>query len=274
MATINGNLTVMGLETLKQTHTLIAGQTGSGKSVFINTVMDTLMLTKQPFGAKGTDKADQARLYLIDPKGVELSMYKHLPHTYMHAVSLQAIANAFADAEKLMDSRYNTLQSQGLRKWYGEDAYIIVDEFIEISCTKGVSKEEKELINRILGSVRRIATLGRAANVHMIIATQQPSITAAGMPSLVRANMDCTVCLKVKESKDSRMICGHTGAENFPRPKDVGYALCYFCTSDNERFMKFEQVDEDVLQEHIREWEKVNTRKPRRSLFGLLAATF
>jgi S-DNA-T family DNA segregation ATPase FtsK/SpoIIIE len=202
----------------KMPHLLIAGQTGSGKSVCINSLICSLLMTKTP---------EELRLIMVDPKKVELAIYEGIPHLMSPVVteSKEAV-KALHWATMEMERRYRLLSKiEGTRnidsfnnristKKYKEGILteeeekplpfivIIVDELADLMMT--ASKDVETLI-------QRIAQLGRAAGVHLIVATQRPSVDIITGP--IKANLTSRIAFRTIQSTDSRTIIGHVGAE-------------------------------------------------------------
>lgn len=198
----------------KMPHMLVAGATGSGKSVCINTLIMSILYKAHP---------DDVKLIMIDPKVVELSVYNGIPHLLIPVVTDPRKANAalqWAVAE--MTKRYKAFADFGLRdlKGYnkkvedlqakGEGAellkmpqiIVIVDELADLMMV--ASKEVEE-------SICRLAQLARAAGIHLVIATQRPSVDV--ITGLIKANMPSRVAFKVTSGVDSRTILDMIGAE-------------------------------------------------------------
>lgn len=198
----------------KMPHMLVAGATGSGKSVCINTLIMSILYKAHP---------DDVKLIMIDPKVVELSVYNGIPHLLIPVVTDPRKANAalqWAVAE--MTKRYKAFADFGLRdlKGYnkrvedmqakGEGAelqkmpqiIVIVDELADLMMV--ASKEVEE-------SICRLAQLARAAGIHLVIATQRPSVDV--ITGLIKANMPSRVAFKVTSGVDSRTILDMVGAE-------------------------------------------------------------
>ena len=195
-------------------HLLIAGATGSGKSVCINTIILSILYRTSP---------DKVRLLMIDPKVVELSVYKKIPHLIIPVVTDARKASAalnWAVAE--MEKRYKLFAAAGVRdlngynalarSYVGEDGeperepmpriVIIVDELADLMM---VAKSEVE------SAICRLAQLARAAGIHLIIATQRPSVDV--ITGLIKANMPSRIAFAVSSQVDSRTILDMAGAE-------------------------------------------------------------
>lgn len=186
---------------LNEIHVIIAGQAGSGKSVVINGIIKTL----QKYPVK--DKA----LILIDPKRVELIDYAKDPHTLLYCDTDGQAVQALNYAVTLMEKRYKIMQRKRQKKSNLTDIYIIIDEYADL-----VTTAKKEIETQII----RIAQLGRAANIHLILTTQRP--TAEIINARIKVNIDCRLALHTATKRDSINICESAGAENLPR---YGYGL-------------------------------------------------
>lgn len=214
----------------KQPHLLIAGATGSGKSVVINGIIQSLLACEFP---------NTAQFILIDPKRVELVMYRDLPHTLRYASEISEMIQALRYALFAIDDRYKAMQKQGLRKWTDGDVYIFIDELADLMTT--CKKDVQPLI-------QRIAQVGRAAGVHIIAATQCP--LASVIPTAIKVNFDARVGLRTRSAQDSRNILGQTGCETLPRygfgyymtperMKPTVEALHYFKDSDLQTYVNY-----------------------------------
>lgn len=186
---------------LKENHIIVAGQSGSGKSVVINGLIKTAL----EFPVK--DKA----LILIDPKMVELIDYKRDPHTLLYADTPYKIIDAINFAVRLMEKRYKIMQRKRQKKSNLTDIYVIIDEYADL-----ITTSKKEIETQII----RIAQLGRAANVHLIIATQRP--TSEIITGTLKVNIDCRLALHTATKRDSINIIEAAGAEELPK---YGYGI-------------------------------------------------
>ena len=198
----------------KMPHLLIAGATGSGKSVCINTLIISILYKASP---------DEVKLIMIDPKVVELSVYNGIPHLFIPVVTdPKKAAGALNWAVSEMMGRYNTFAEYGVRNLgeynrkirnmavpEGEDPkkpmpqiVIIVDELADLMMVAPGEVED---------AICRLAQLARAAGIHLIIATQRPSVNV--ITGLIKANMPSRIAFSVSSGVDSRTILDMNGAE-------------------------------------------------------------
>jgi len=198
---ISGNIEVIDLS--KTPHLLVAGTTGSGKSVFINTLLASLLYKFSP---------DQLRLILIDPKMLELSVYNDIAHLLTPVVTepKKAII-ALKWVCKEMERRYSLMNEEGTRslEGYNQKAsdpmpYIVVfiDEMADLMMTAGKEVEHY---------VQRLAQMARACGIHLVMATQRPSVDI--ITGSIKANFPSRVSFQVASKYDSRTVLGEIGAE-------------------------------------------------------------
>lgn len=219
---------------LKQPHLLVAGATGSGKSVVINGIVSTAIF----------DSPAEVQFILIDPKRVELVQYKKLPHTLTYASEPQAIIAALQKAMYLTESRYREMQKAGQKKYSGSAVYIIIDELADIMTAYGRTAAP---------IIQRLAQIGRAANIHIIAATQCPLSTV--IPTPIKVNFDARVGLRTRSAQDSRNIMGFNGCEELPR-----YGQGYYMTPDGTHKLNIPMVTDEETQQLITFWL---TQKPK-----------
>jgi S-DNA-T family DNA segregation ATPase FtsK/SpoIIIE len=201
------------IDLTKMPHLLIAGATGSGKSVCVNAVVSSLIYSRSP---------DQLRLLLVDPKRVELTQYNGIPHMVTPViVELDAVAKVFRGIINEMFKRYKLLESHSVRniselnkKFSNAMPYlvIVIDELADLMMTSGVEIER---------SICRLAQLGRATGIHLVIATQRPSVDV--VTGLIKSNFPSRVSFSVSSSIDSRTILDTTGAEKLLGKGDMLY---------------------------------------------------
>jgi len=198
----------------KMPHLLIAGATGSGKSVAINTMITSLVYQNSP---------DMLQLILVDPKRVELSSYDNIPHLVAPVITeVDKTINALRWAVKQMDDRYKLLQAAGKKNI---EAYndarlmekmpyivIIIDELADLMM---VAPKEVE------AAIIRLAQMARAVGIHLIIATQRPSVNV--ITGLIKANIPSRIAFSVASLTDSRTILDSSGAEKLLGNGDMLY---------------------------------------------------
>lgn len=237
--TPGGMAAALCLDILEQPHILIAGSTGSGKSVLLNSLIYTA-LYKPP---------TVCGFILIDPKRVELNQYKPLPHCIRYASEPNEIAETIAGAVDLMEERYKRMQAAGQKKSTERDIYIIIDEFADLMTTQK---------RQTLAPLCRLAQLGRAANIHLIVATQRP--TKDIINGQIKVNMDSRLALRCPTAQDSRNILNNKGAETLPR-----YGFGYYLTPETMRpeLVKIPYTDPAELAARVKWWTDQKD-KPRR----------
>ena len=204
--TPGGTFYTLYRDMLTQPHLLVAGATGSGKSVVINGIIHTALL----------ESPAKYQFVLIDPKRVELSEYRKLPHVIRYASEPAEMVQALNYAMEITENRYKEMQRKGTRKFEGPAVYVIIDELADLMTTN--RKQVQPLI-------QRLAQIGRAASVHIIAATQCP--LSAVIPTPIKVNFDARVALRTRSAQDSRNILGLKGCELLPR-----YGQGYYMTPD------------------------------------------
>lgn len=189
----------------KMPHLLIAGATGSGKSVSINAFIMGLTMNLSP---------DEMRLILVDPKTVEFAPYADIPHLLVPVVTeVEKVVSVLTWSVEEMQTRYHKLKDAGVRniKEYNEKQgwsempyiVIIIDEMADLMLTTGVEVENK---------IVRLAQMARAVGLHLILATQRPSVNV--ITGLIKANIPARIAMTVSTGIDSRVILDQTGAED------------------------------------------------------------
>lgn len=219
---------------LKQPHLLIAGATGSGKSVVINGLVYTSLY----------DSPAAVQFILIDPKRVELVDFKPLPHTIKYASEPGEMVQALEMAMEITESRYKAMQTRHEKKYTGGAVYVVIDELADLMTT------DRRHVQPLL---QRLAQIGRAANVHIIAATQCP--LAAVIPTPIKVNFDARVALRTRSAQDSRNILGVKGCELLPR-----YGQGYYMTPDGLTLYNIPMQDPASVQEMLNYWKR---QKPR-----------
>lgn len=236
---------------LSQPHLMIAGATGSGKSVVINALIYTA-LCRFPHDAESNNNVG---FILIDPKRVELVDYKDLPHTLRYASEPAEMVQAIQYAMELTEARYRTMQRQRAKKWDGGQVYVIIDEFADLMTTN--KKQVHPLI-------QRLAQVGRAAGVHIILATQCP--LAKVIPTEIKVNFDARVALRTRSAQDSRNILGVTGCERLPR-----HGQGYYMAPEGVTLYNIPMITEEELSARVKFWMDQKPRGFFSRLFGRCA---
>ncbi len=193
------------IDLLKMPHLLIAGATGSGKSVCINTILASILLSQRP---------DDVRLMLVDPKRVELTPYNGVPHLVTPVVvDPDRVVRLLRGAIQEMLRRYQLLEGAGVRnvQAYNRSAkatehmpylVICIDELADLMMTSAFEVEQ---------GICRLAQLGRATGIHLVVATQRPSVDV--VTGLIKANFPSRISFAVASQVDSRTILDAVGAE-------------------------------------------------------------
>lgn len=224
------------IDIAKMPHILVAGSTGSGKSVCVNSIIASLLFTYFP---------NQLQLVLIDPKKVEFAIYDGLPHL---AVPVRKDARSAIETLKglctFMDQRYKLMAQKHVRNAADcgfAPVVVVIDELADLMLT---SRSEAET------SIVRLAQLGRAAGVHLIVATQRP--TANIITGLIKSNIPCRIALQTASFHDSMTILDHKGAEQLTgrgdallklpdRVEEIRFQSAYTSEDDIERIVRYWQ---------------------------------
>jgi S-DNA-T family DNA segregation ATPase FtsK/SpoIIIE len=198
----------------KMPHSLVAGTTGSGKSVLINAFITSLLFRASP---------QEVKLILVDPKRVEFTGYNGIPHLLTPViVEPEKILSALKWSTQEMDRRYKLFAERGVRNIEGYNELsgfqalpyivIIIDELADLMMFAPVEVED---------SIARIAQMARATGIHLVIATQRPSVNV--ITGLIKANIPCRIAFAVSSMIDSRVILDTPGAEKLLGRGDMLY---------------------------------------------------
>lgn len=198
----------------KMPHVLVAGTTGSGKSVLVNSFITSLLFRASP---------QEVKLILIDPKRVEFTSYNGIPHLLTPViVEVEKILSALKWAMGEMDRRYKLFAERGVRNIEGYNELsgfqalpyiiIIIDELADLMMFAPVEVED---------AIARLAQMARATGIHLIIATQRPSVNV--ITGLIKANIPCRIAFNVSSMIDSRVIIDGPGAEKLLGRGDMLY---------------------------------------------------
>lgn len=198
----------------KMPHLLVAGATGAGKSVCLNTIVASLLVSATP---------DQVQLLMIDPKRVELTVYNGIPHLIKDVIADPRLAaGALFEMTKEMDVRYERFAKAGVRKIEEYNAkfpeehlpyvVIVIDELADLMLVAP---------SKVEATIMRLAQLARATGIHLVVATQRPSVDV--ITGLIKANVPSRIAFAVSSQTDSRVILDMNGAERLLGRGDMLY---------------------------------------------------
>jgi S-DNA-T family DNA segregation ATPase FtsK/SpoIIIE len=256
-------------------HVLVSGATGSGKSSCINSILTSILMRATP---------DQVRLILIDPKRVELGQYNDLPHLLTQVVvDPKKAANALSWAVKEMERRYDLLAEAGMRDITGYNIAVDRGELadheeawrLRMLGTEGADADDGEVpvryqrlpfilivvdeLNDLMmvaardveDSVCRIAQMARAVGIHLVLATQRPSVDV--ITGVIKANVPSRMAFSVSSLADSRVILDQPGAERLIGRGDM---LLLTASSSNPQRLQGPWVGEDEVRKVAAHWKR------------------
>lgn len=220
-----------GRQILDEAHILIAGSTGCGKSTLIHKLMWTALASTPA----------QTQFILVDMKmGMEMGQYARLPHTIKFAMTADEALSALDYAIAIMEDRCRQMYSVGQKIWQGSDIYVVVDELANLF---------QECGRKALDRLTKIGRLGRAARVHLLLATQSPQRGDLGIPAALAQNMTCRIGMRCLTAIESRQIIGMAGCEALPR-----YGTAYITLGPDLYTLPINPMSEEVYAERIRYW--------------------
>lgn len=220
---------------LSDTHVLIAGCTGSGKSVLLNSLIHTALLRNPA----------QVGFALIDPKRIDLVQYRDLPHTDIYRSDPHECYLLLKNVLDLIERRYKHVQNGGAMP--KREMYVIIDELADLMT---VNKKE------IMPVLQRILQTGRAANVHVIACTQCPIVQV--IPTQLKVNFTLCVGLHTRSAQDSRNIIGRNGCEQLPR-----YGKCILALPDGWKMADVRKIPDEEIGSRIAWWAAQRTKRGR-----------
>lgn len=210
-------------------HLLIAGATGSGKSVTVNGIIYALLATRAP---------SECGFILLDPKKVELVQYARLPHVVRYASEPSDMIDALNLAVKETDRRFSIMQQQGVKMFNGPDLYVIVDELADLMVSQKAAA---------LPPLQRLAQVGRAARVHVIACTQ--NVMAVTIPTVLKCNFPTVLGLRTATAAQSRYLIASAGCETLPDPKKAGKGIGYLRDgADLDRYELYMYPEEEITR--------------------------
>ena len=230
-------------------HLLIAGATGTGKSVCLNSIVASLLVAKSP---------DELRLLMVDPKGVELTPFDGLPHLAAPTVQeFKGFTESLTGLLNLMQQRYARLGQAGVRNIAGYNAtaqrrmpyvVLVVDELAELMLAGGRESE---------ANLVRLAQMGRATGIHLVLATQRPTVDV--VTGLLKANIATRIAFTVASQTDSRVILDVSGAEDLLGRGDM---LLLENQSPQPRRVQGVFVDDGELSRLVEFWRDPSQSRP------------
>lgn len=221
------------LRLAERPHLLIAGATGSGKSVALNGIITSLLMTQSPFNCM---------FVMIDPKKVELMQYQNLPHTVRYASDHPDIVRSLQWAVAETDRRFTCMQHDRVKEYSGPDLYVVIDELADLMVS--LKKETLPLL-------QRLAQIGRAARVHVIACSQ--NVLAVTIPTTLKCNFSAVLGLRTCNAQQSRFLISATGCEMLPDPAREGKGYGFLRDgADLERLLIYKYSDADT--ENVIRW--------------------
>lgn len=215
-------------------HLLIAGATGSGKSVTVNGIIYSLLASRAP---------TECSFILLDPKKVELVQYANLPHTIRYASEPADMITALQEALKETDRRFSVMQRQGVREFSGPDLYVIIDELADLMVSQKAAA---------LPPLQRLAQIGRAAHVHVIACTQ--NVLAVTIPTVLKCNFPAVLGLRTATAAQSRYLIAAAGCEALPDPRIAGKGRGYLRDGADLELYELHMYTDDEINRMINYW--------------------
>lgn len=229
-----GRIYSLYTELAARPHLLIAGATGSGKSVTVTGIIYSLLATRSPASA---------RFVLVDPKKVELVRYATLPHVARYASDPSDMIDALDYAVRETERRFSVMQSAGIREYTGSDLYVVIDELADLMTTQKTVA---------LPLLQRLAQIGRAAHVHLIACSQ--NVMAVTIPTVLKCNFSAVLGLRTATRSQSRFLIAEPGCETLPDPKRAGTAYGYLRDGADLTRCQLYMYPDSVIDDMIAHW--------------------
>ena len=221
------------LDLTDRPHLLIAGATGSGKSVVVNGLITSLLMTRSP---------SRCQFVLLDPKRVELKEFESFPHVLRYAAEPADMLRALQWTVDEIDRRYRDMQAQGVKEYTGPHLYVIIDELADLLTT-----QKKE----VLPLLQRIAQVGRASLVHIWGCSQ--CVLASVLSTPLRCNFSTVVGLRTCSTQQSRLLINAPGCEMLPDPKREGKGYAWI-RDGADLYKEFVYKYPDDVLSSLRSW--------------------
>lgn len=240
---------------LSNSHLLVAGCTGSGKSVLINALIYTALF-KAP---------SEVKFIFCDSKMIELRRYRDLPHTIRYADTLEGIASALEYAHKTVMNRLRAIEKSNLTETTDNDIYVVIDGF-DILVARGSNKAENKIRSICEQHTENISRLGRPAHVHLILSTQAPNRKT--IRDSIILNMTAKVALLCMFPIESKQIIGVPNAVNLPDPKRTGHAEAYYLADSSLGRWEIPMIQLEDIDKRIQWWMDQKPKGIFTRLFG------
>jgi len=232
--TPSGQVYTLYRQLSERPHLLIAGATGSGKSVALNGIIYSLLMKHSPFSCQ---------FVMIDPKKVELIQYSRLPHIAKYASEPNDIVRALQWATGETDRRFGYMQRERIREYNGPHLYVIIDELADL-----MTVQKKETFPLL----QRLAQIGRAARVHIIACTQ--NVLAVTIPTTLKCNFPTILGLRTATAQQSRFLIASPGCEMLPDPKREGTGYGFLRDGADLQKYKLHMYTDAEIQRLVSYW--------------------
>lgn len=227
----SGQVWTLCEDMLTQTHAVIGGTTGAGKSTFLHSLMYSALIHSPA----------RVQFVLIDMKAEELYKYADLPHCIAYAETPKDAARALAWTLHIMDERHKIVRQTG-KKWSGAHVYVIIDE---VAVLMSLAKRP------CLEQLANIMRMGRSTGIHVILSTQNPARSSGGgIPSELQQNVTSVLALRTRSAIDSRILIGQKGAEDLPK-----HGAGLYWNDDGINRVAVPMTDEAELNRRIMYWK-------------------
>lgn len=236
------------IDLVENNHCVIAGSTGSGKSVLENNIIYSLLCTHYP-GKPTNSENKGCKFVFIDPKKVELDIYKNLPHTLYYADNMPDIEQILIELRSIIDNRLETMKKNHLKQSNAAKIYVFIDELVDIM----LSSRARFIVDQI----KDIISISRACNVFFIFLTQAPNRKII-KPEII-LNCNCRIALFCNNAIESRQIIGDDSAAGLPL-----HGRGIVQQNINRYYIDIPLISDDKINNIVRFWEQ---QKPKQHYF-------